>query len=71
VAGSTNSGVVRLWSTSTGKVLWSGGGTTENFIHIGHSLFALILAWLGGKLSRYLHTREYQAGRVSPEGATS
>ena len=31
----------------------SGGtGTTENFVRIGHSLFALIVGWLGGALSR-------------------
>jgi hypothetical protein len=37
------------------------GGTeyanTWSFIHIGHSLFALILAWLGGHLSRHLYLR--------------
>ena len=30
----------------------SGTGTTENFMRIGHSLFALIIGWLGGALSR-------------------
>ncbi len=31
----------------------SGGiGTTENFVRIGHSLFALIIGWLGGAISR-------------------
>jgi hypothetical protein len=31
----------------------SGGiGTTENFVRIGHSLFALIVGWLGGAISR-------------------
>jgi hypothetical protein len=31
----------------------SGGtGTTENFVRIGHSLFALIAGWLGGSLAR-------------------
>ena len=29
-----------------------GTGTTENFVRIGHSLFALIVGWLGGVLSR-------------------
>jgi hypothetical protein len=29
-----------------------GMGTTENFVRIGHSLFALIAGWLGGALSR-------------------
>ena len=31
---------------------WS--GTTENFVRIGHSLFALLVAWLGGQLSRHI-----------------
>jgi hypothetical protein len=30
----------------------SGTGTSENFVQIGHSLFALIVGWLGGVLSR-------------------
>jgi hypothetical protein len=29
-------------------------GTAQNFIHIGHTLFALLAAWLGGVLSRRL-----------------
>jgi hypothetical protein len=29
-----------------------GMGTTENFVRIGHSLFALIVGWLGGASSR-------------------
>jgi hypothetical protein len=29
-----------------------GTGTNENFVRIGHSLFALIVGWLGGALSR-------------------
>jgi hypothetical protein len=32
-------------------------GTTENFIRIGHSLIALVLAWVGGHLSRWLYLR--------------
>jgi hypothetical protein len=31
-------------------------GTAENFIHIGHTLFALLAAWLGGVLSRRLRS---------------
>ena len=57
LAGSTNSASWNVYSTTTGKLVWSGGGTTENFLRIGHSLFALILAWVGGKLSRSLHVR--------------
>jgi hydrophobic/amphiphilic exporter-1 (mainly G- bacteria), HAE1 family len=29
-----------------------GAGTTQNIVRIGHSLFALIVGWLGGALSR-------------------
>jgi hypothetical protein len=65
VTGTTNSGTVRLWSATTARILGSGGGTTENFIHIGHSLFALILAWLGAKLSRYLHVQNRETHKVS------
>ncbi len=43
-------GNVYLTSPSAGTA----SGTTENFIRIGHSLFALLAAWLGGQLSRRL-----------------
>jgi hypothetical protein len=49
----SSSGVVTLWDAPTGRLL-SWGGTTENFVRIGHSLFALLAAWLGGLLSRRL-----------------
>ena len=39
-----------LTSTSAGTT----SGNTENFVRIGHSLFALLAAWLGGQLSRRL-----------------
>jgi WD40 repeat protein len=48
-------GAVRLWNATTGKVLSGWSGTTENFVRIGHSLFALIAAFLGGQLSRRLY----------------
>ena len=47
-------GQVRLWDATTGKLLSGWGGTTENFLRIGHSLFALLVGWLGGQLSRRL-----------------
>jgi hypothetical protein len=53
VAGS-GSGVVRLWNATTGKLLQGWGGTTENFVNIGHSFIALLVGWLGGLLSRRL-----------------
>ena len=45
---------VRLWDAATGKLLGGWSGTTENFVRIGHSLFALLAGWLGGQLSRRL-----------------
>ena len=45
-------GQVRLWDVATGKLLGVWSGTTENFVRIGHSLFALLAGWLGGQLSR-------------------
>jgi len=45
---------VKLWDAATGRLLGGWGGTRENFIRIGHSLFALLLGWLGGQLSRRL-----------------
>ena len=46
--------VVKVWDTATGKILSGWGGTTENFIRTGHSLLALVAAWLGGHVSRRL-----------------
>jgi hypothetical protein len=40
---------------------WTGSrGTTEHFVRIGHSLFAIVAARLGGGLSRYLYTKNSQ-----------
>jgi hypothetical protein len=43
-----NQGVVKLWDTTTGRFLSSWSGTTEKFVRIGHSLIALVAAWIGG-----------------------
>jgi hypothetical protein len=54
------------WAVQTGEfsgtVLGGWSGTTENFVRIGHSLLALLAAWIGGHLSRRL----YQSSR-SPQ----
>jgi hypothetical protein len=50
---------VRIWDASTGRALTGPNGTSENFLRIGHSLLALVLAFLGAHLSRYL----YASGR--------
>ncbi len=49
------------------------GVTTENFMRIGHSLLALIAAFVGGLLSRQLHGKKHQAVRelVNPLGSHS
>jgi hypothetical protein len=66
LAASNNSGGLRIWSTAPGKFLFTSTGTIENFVRIGHSLFALILAWLGGKLSRRLYVRNREMPPESP-----
>jgi hypothetical protein len=50
----TGQGPARRWNVATGRLLGGWSGTTENFVRIGHSLFALLAAWLGGQLSRRL-----------------
>jgi AcrB/AcrD/AcrF family len=45
-------GVATVRSGSLFFLPGSGTGTSENFVQIGHSLFALIVGWLGGVLSR-------------------
>jgi hypothetical protein len=44
-----------LWilDVTTGKLRSGWGGSTENFVRIGHALFALLVGWLGGQLSRH------------------
>jgi hypothetical protein len=49
---SSYKGKVRLWDTASGRLL--GSGDPGTFVRIGHSLFALIFAWLGGLISRRL-----------------
>jgi hypothetical protein len=55
---STNRRVISLWDAGTGKLLYTSGGTSENFTRIGHSLLALVLAFVGGHISRSLFDRE-------------
>jgi hypothetical protein len=50
----TNQGQVKIRDLATGRLLSGWAGTTENFVRIGHSLFAPMLGWLGGLLSRRL-----------------
>jgi hypothetical protein len=50
---------VKLWDVATGKRVSANSGTTENFLRIGHSLIALLLGWLGGQVSKFLHARAH------------
>ncbi len=45
---------------SAGPWLRGSGGTTVSFMQIGHSLLALIVALLGGRLSGYLYAKNWQ-----------
>jgi hypothetical protein len=53
---------VLLMDMMTGKFLPATGGTSENFVRIGHLLIAFMLAVLGGQVSRFLYVRSHQAG---------
>jgi hypothetical protein len=53
-------GTLRLGDVVTGRLVGGWAGTTENFVRIGHSLLALLVARLGGLLSRRL----WRASRV-------
>jgi hypothetical protein len=50
----------RLFFNSAGLWLTGSSGTPENFMRIGHSLLALIAAFVGGRLSGYLYARNRQ-----------
>jgi hypothetical protein len=60
---------VQLWNASTGKMLTGTNRASENFVRIGHSLLALILAFGGGHLSRWLLEKERRP-RTSEPGVT-
>ncbi len=69
-AGNQAMGNRRLFlNNSAGPWLRGSVGTAENFMHIGHSLVALIVATLGGLFSLHLHAgnRERASGQSSPE----
>ena len=56
---------VGRWNVTTAKLLGGWSGTTENFIRIGHSFFALLAAWLGGHLSRRLYQSQKSSDPTS------
>jgi hypothetical protein len=47
-------GQVKTWHIPARTAFGGWRGTKENFVRIGHSLLALLAAWLGGLLSRRL-----------------
>jgi hypothetical protein len=57
---------VWLFDRTSGRRLNGWSGATENFVGIGHSLFALLLGMLGGQLSRRLWRSS-----VSPDSSTA
>jgi hypothetical protein len=60
---------VWLWDATTGKLVPGPGDTTENFIRIGHSILALVLAFVGSQLSRYLYDRGRRESVLSPRNS--
>jgi hypothetical protein len=57
----------RLWSTASEKLLSGPNGSSENFLRIGHSLLALVLAFLGGCLSRSLYSTSQSERAEEPD----
>lgn len=51
-------GKVQVWKALSGTLLAGPGGSTENFLRIGHSILALVMAFVGGHLSRCLYAKE-------------
>ena len=62
----SSQGQVKIWDLATGRFLSGWSGTTENFVTIGHSLFALLAGWFGGELS----SRIWRASRPPGESTT-
>jgi hypothetical protein len=54
IVAASQPGGFRLWNAGTGRLIFGSGRNTEDFVRIGHSLFALLIACLGAMLSRYL-----------------
>jgi hypothetical protein len=61
-------GQVKIWDGATGKLVDGWSGTTENFVRIGHSLFALLAGWFGGLLSR---RQALESSSAVDEGGTA
>jgi hypothetical protein len=53
-----------IWKVTTGGLLSGTSGTTENFLRIGHTILDLVLAFAGGRLSRWLFERREKGTRT-------
>jgi hypothetical protein len=53
---------------SVGRWMRGPVGSPENFVRIGHSLFALVIAVGGGQVSRYLYAKNHEATQETPAG---
>ena len=62
---------VRRWDVAKFKAGSGWSGSSKNLVRIGHSLFALLAAWLGGRLSRRLcqSSRQAEASTTVESGA--
>ena len=49
-----SAGQIPVLNVSGGGVLQFSGGTQENFVKIGHTVIAVLLAWTGGMMSRWI-----------------
>ena len=55
---SSNNGGIVIWNTSTGQpVTANGGRNVNNFADIGHTVWVVIVAWLGGVVAKVLAIR--------------
>jgi hypothetical protein len=66
-----NSGTGRIFTVVNGNLFSNWGGSPENFVKIGHTLIALVLACLGGMLSKRLAKTEPPRDSSSPSVSVS
>jgi hypothetical protein len=59
-------GGVKLWDAATGRLLGGWTGKTDDFMRIGHTLFALLAGWVGGFLSCRLWRASRPPGESMP-----
>jgi len=57
---------LRIQDAATGKLIAGPGASSEHLMRIGHTLLALLIALLGGRLSRTLHAGENRRQTDTP-----